>query len=615
MDRRLSGIIFGILPGIYLILAFLYIFFITRPEFYFHHVQPPFILSIDYLVPYLKVPGGLSEMIANLFMQSFCYRVPGTIVLFGLAGFIGWLALELMNLIRTSRLNRIWALIPFSLTIILTNHYNFPFSVIVSLLIVLTCSLLLAKKGKRPAGILILYTFGSLMVYYSSGSGYMILFSLMAWFFTFRFNLWKSLLIALFIAGFTFFFCRVASATLFPIPQEHTFFYFFPGKIYFMTFEPNVIFYIYLLSVPGLLLLAFIMTGIQREKRTDSSKKVIMMAGKAFAVATLLALTFSGHRATCRGDAGKIVAVDYYCYHNDTARTAKVARSLDNYSLTANLNYNLAISKAGTMTEDFFKFLQLAGTDALHPDAEFDPEKSFIAADFYYNLGYITEARHWAYASLVDFPYSPRALRILVKIHLITGEYNAARRCLIILSKGLTNRKFVREFSPYLQDTSMIETCREIMEKRNFIPAEKELTPFIDVRFRELLEANARNKFAYEHLVLYYLLDAQLERFMELYEDADNYFSEPVDIYEEAILMFGEVNDSPVNQPYQISPGTMARYREFNSILEQYEGDEKMARNVLYWKMGTGYLYYFHFIYPRIVKPVIIYPEDEEPPI
>jgi tetratricopeptide (TPR) repeat protein len=607
VDQKTSGIIFGILPGIYLFLAFVYLITVVRPDFYFHHVQPPFLLSTDYLGHYFTYPGGFSRLIANLLMQSFYSRFLGPVVLFAIALATMWLSYNLMNTMYQSRLNLIWSLAPLTLTIVLANNYNLPFSVIVSLLLVLLLLLLPAKKGKSPAGMLALYTAGAIMVYYFCGSGYMLLFSFSALFLAMKFKPWKSLLVVAFIAGFSLLLPLVASVYVFPVPPDQRYFYFFPPTLYFMAYEPSWIFYFCLLSVPALLVIARMMAWI------DARRDNIPFA--AVAGSLIMALALSGHFATYRGDARKIVASDYYCYHNDPRRTARAAMGLEEYSFAANLNYNLAISKAGTLTEDFFDFFQISGTDALYPDVEFALEMSFIAADFYYDLGYISEARHWAYASLVYYPNSPRALRLLVKIHLVTGEYRAAERCLHILSKGLINRKFVKDYSSCLQDTSLISNRSEITEKRSFIPPGKELSPFIDERFRELLEANDGNKRAYEDLMLYYLMDAQLERFVELYEKAGKYFRKPVDVYEEAILIYGKMKHIPVEEKFHISPATMDRYNKFNRILDQYGEDEKLARNVLYWEMGKTYMYYLRFLYPRIIKPEIIQPGNEGPPI
>jgi hypothetical protein len=150
----------------------------------------------------------------------------------------------------------------------------------------------------------------------------------------------------------------------------------------------------------------------------------------------------------------------------------------------------------------------------------------------------------------------------------------------------------------------------EIIEKRSFIPAERELNPLIHRRFQELLEANSKNKSAYEYLMLYYLLDSQLESFMELYKDAGKYFNKPALIYEEAILMYGAMTKTPVISQYNISPATVSRFNDFTQTLKQYAGNERLARNFLYREYGKSYMYYLQFLYPRIIKSEIIGEDD-----
>jgi hypothetical protein len=614
MNRKSSSLLFTFLPAVYLVLGFLYIVAVIQPTLYFHHLQPPFLVSPDFWRPFFENPGGPSELVANFLMQSFYSKYLGPVVLFTIALAITWSVRLLLDLTFKSELNRILALFPFTLATVLTNNYNLPFSIIVSMVVLLLLLLILARQGKSLAGSLILFAAGAVAIYYFSGSGWMMLFSMSALILSVRLKGWKSPVVMACIVLFSSIFPRLAAHTIFPLAPGRMYLYFFPTKIYFMAYEPSGIFFLFLLVVPALLSIAVMMAAIQDRRIIPGqigSLKITAAAG--FTALALLA--FFGHRTTFRSDGRKVVASDYYCYINDAAKTARAATTLKDYNFAANLNFNLVMSKAGMLTEKFFDFFQIAGTDGLHPDVEFSSEMSFIAADYYYDLGYISEARHWAYESLVFYPFSPRALQILVKIHLITGEYRAAERCIHILSKGVVSGKFVAEYTPLVKDTALVLNNRELMEKRSYIPAEGELSPLISRRFQELLEANPENKRAYEHLMLYYLLDAQLDNFMELFKDSGKFFQEPVEIYEEAILMYGEKNNKQVTTQYQISPVTLARYNNFKKALKEYGGNKKMARNVLYWEMGKSYLYYLHFVYPHIIQPEIITEEDEEPPI
>jgi hypothetical protein len=604
VEKKWPNEISQITAGVFLAGSLFYIIFAVRPVFYFHHVQPSFLASGDFLTAHLNYPGGLSDWAAALWMQSFHHPVLGPVLFAALAGVLFWLSCLILDTISRNRLNRVLALVPVILTVVLCTNYNFPYSVIVSMIFVQLGWLVLGRLGKRLPGQVIIYSLLALFLYYATGSGYMLIFSAGALFLVAGFGSWKNLVPLLYMAGFCLLVPRLAASFVFPVAVDQEYFYFFPPAPYFMAYEPGSIFHIFLWSVPGTILLARILDLF----RNSRIPELVLPA-------LLIALAVYGHRATWVGDARKIVACDYFTYAGQPDKAAAAATGLKEYNFAANLNYNLAMSKAGKLTERFFDFFQMAGTDALHPDVEFSSELSFIAADFYYELGYISEARHWAYATLVNYPYSPRALQLLVKIHLVTREYKAAERSLNILRKGLVNRKFLKEYSPMAEDTSRIDSDRELAEKRNCIPGEKELSPFINERFVELLEANPANRLAYEYLMLYFLLDDQLENFMKFYPSAGMYFTSPVEAYEEAVLLYGQQNGIPVEDEYDISPETLERFARFNQTLNRYERDPTMARNVLYWDMGKTYLYYMNFLYPRIIKPEIIRPEYEESPI
>lgn len=606
MDRKFPHLLYRVLPGLYMLAAFLYIIFVIRPVFYFHHVQPPFLLTFDFFVGYLKETGGLSRYLSLLFLQAFYSPILGPIVLFSLAAVIWALSLQLLNRLHQNRSNVLLALFPFTLALVLLNNYNFPFSVLVSVIFVLLFLWLLSAWAKTRGLAMIFYTAGALGIYFISGAGFLLLYSLCAIFLSVKGRERKSLLAVVWIGALAF---------LLPFMSGSEYFWFFPSKPNFMAYEPSSLFYIFLLSLPLLLLLLSLHPRLWMRMKFPA----LQLAPAIFLTITALALiglALFSHLLSFRPDAKKIVASDYYCYHHDAERTARAATSMENYSFAANVNYNLVLSKNGTLSQNFFDFFQIRGSDALFPDVDFSAEILFIAADFYYELGYISEARHNAYEALVFYPYSARALQLLLKVHLVNGEYKAADKCLRILDKGLVSRKVVEAYRPLVEDPSLIATNGELLEKRSFIPAEKELSHFIDQRFRDLLEANPANRLAYEYLMLYHLLEGDLESFLQLYQEAGIFFDDLVEIYEEAILMYGMMTlTKDVAATYQVSKPTLDRFAEFGRLVEQHEGDPGMARNVLYWEMGQSYFYYLGYLHPRIVKPERVKEEYDEAPI
>lgn len=614
MNKTFAKINFWILPSVYLIAAFFYIVYIIQPALHFHHQQPSFIFNSVFISEYLKNPGGVAELIACFFMQFFYFKIAGPLVFLALMSIIPFLTYQILRTFSNNPFNIIASVILGILPLTLTNNYNFPFSVIISVIMVLGILLLMVKAGKNPALYLLIYLAAAVIIYFCCGSGYLLMLAVSSVILIPKCKIWIRLSGSVLIAATAYLIANFAEKYIFAISQDHKFFFFFPTKPYFMEYHPTLFFDIFILSLPVLLLVLRIWAEFQHKRNlTQKGNRLLIKTSVGLMVVGIV--FFIIHNETFQSDAKKLVAANYYCYNDDAENTAKAATTLKEYSFSANLNYNLVMSKTGRLTDDFFGFFQILGTDALHPDVEFQSEMSFIATDFYYNLGFITEARHWAYESLVFYPYSQRALQSLVKIHLIMREYKAAERCLKILDNSVTGRKFVREFSTFLADTASIGSHSELAEKRSFMNPEGELSPLIEIRFQQLLEANPKNKTAYEFLMLYYLLDEQIENFLNLYGDVDNHFDQPVAVYEEAILMYCAVNNIQFEQQFKISDESLKRFQDFTEKLKQFGNKEKLARNSLYREFGKTYMYWLQFVYPRIVKPEIIQDKYELPPI
>lgn len=615
MSQKEKMLLFVVLPAIFLVSAFLYIVFIVRPVLIFHHVQPPFLLDAGFFAGHTDLPGELIGLFANFLLRFFQFNFSGSVVLFSVALLTAWLVYSLLNCINRTKVNLIPALMLFSMQVILAGNYDLPFSVHLSVLAVAFCLWLFAKHRNGWRQSLAYYLAAALGVWYLCGSGYLLLFSAGALLLSMDRKTGKPLFLILFIGAFAVLFPVFAYTRLFVLPEAHKYLYFFPAEIYFKAYSPGPPFYGYVALIPALILTSLLIKGVHALRAGFREPSLAVRSIPYLLYLLLLAVVFLTHTHASVKDDRNIVASDYYCFVNDSRKATTAAKRVRDYSFHANFNHNLALLKSGRLSRDFFDFFQISGTDAICPDCEFLPDRSFVIADFYYHLGFITEARHWAYESLVYYPYSPRAMQMLVRVHLVTREYKAAARYLYLLKKGLTNRNFVREFMPLVKDTLLAEAHPEIVEKRGFMPAENELSPFAEQRFRELLEANTDNKSAYECLMLYYLLDDQPEKFMVLYEEAGNYFSSPVEMYEEAVLMYGEKTGTEVISRYNLSQPVIGRYHDFMAGVAGAGGSVRKARDLLFKEYGNSYMYYLKFIYPRIIKPEIIPGSDEEQPI
>ena len=592
-----------------LLLSFGYVGIVVQPFLYAHHTQSPFIFSVVFLKSFLQFPGEPAEYIANFFMQIFYQPVSGIIAFSLISGLQFILAMLLLKSISKSIFTPLLALIPLMFSMVLANNYNLPYSIEISVILILALLLLMAKSGAGIFRLILFFISAALLIYYISGSGYFLLFSLTTALFPFNLNQKQRVIFTVFLAGFALILPYVATHFIFAIPPKQEYFYFFQPKAFFMNYKPSIVFFLYLLSMPALIILTLILKSFETKTQKQMAIQTIII------LVLIAGLAVFSHYFSFQPDEKKKVAADYYCYTNNTEKTAANAKSLKDYNFKANVNYNLVLSKTGQLNEKAFDFLQITGSDAIYPDVEFQAEMSFVAADFYYNLGFISEARHWTYETLVFYPNNRRTLQLLVKIHLVTGEFTAAQQYLSILKSGFGSKKFISEFEPVIMDTTLFANYPELVEKRSFIPAEGELSPFIEERLKQLLAANPQNKKAYEFLALYYLMESDAEKFVELYKSAGQYFDKIPIVYEEALLIFGEKYELPANKQFQISAETKVRFDVFTKKRDQYRNNIRTARNMLYKEFGSSYFYFREFVYPNVIKPEIIDDDSDYPAI
>ncbi len=610
MLKKIINNVHRISVFIYLLLAFFYVVFVTRPAFYFHHTQAPFLFASDFINPYLSYPGGIAELIATFVQQVFYYPVAG-LLLFFLIGITLYILYRwiLQSLFR-GKYSSVWALIPFSFSIFVVNNYNFPYAVMISLLLLLLIAGAYIKAGNRSLLRLLIITVGSTLVYYVSGSGFLLLLTLMLIIVSFIQQRSKAIPEVLLALLLTILLPVLSRQLIFTEPDAGTYPEFFREQVYFKNYSPSPAFYFLLISLPLIPVITIVFHLLRKRLiRIDLDNNRVYLA----CIVTVLGFSVFAHLTSYSADGFRSTATDYYCYQGNAEKVKRHATRLEEYNFSVNINYNMAMAKSGRINEDLFSFFQVSGINALYPDVAFSSEMAFISADFYYDLGYISEARHWAYEALVFYPYSPRALRLLTKVHLVTGEYAAAARNLHMLDKGIINRKFVEKYLPMVKDTALIIADTELIEKRKSMPGAHELDPYIVNRFAELLTVNKENIRAYEYLMLYYLLDGDLENFLLQYQNRAAYFSEPQTIYEEAVLMYGLLNNKDVLDEYDISHPVIQRFNAYRNLQETYKGNKKIARNALYWEMGDTYMYYLQYVEPRIILPEINDPDHEEP--
>ncbi|HNW52150.1 MAG TPA: DUF6057 family protein [Prolixibacteraceae bacterium] len=613
-----------LLFAFYCAICYLFLTVVVHPEFHFHIQQPSFISGSFFLHPFLRHPGGISEYIAAFVLQFFSYKGIGALFIV-LAGALLVIPANGIFTVFSSRWNGFgWVYIPLIAFVALFNNYFFPFAVVVKVLFAFWAVWAFLFFAKDPVKAFLAYFVLGILLYYLAGSGMFVVFSATTLILVFYRQKLKNALLFLLLDGV----CAVAIPYLgykflFNIPAKHLYFSILPDMVKFMTYSPNFFYYIFCYSLPaiGLLLFIFSISGLKypRQKKKDQEGKESRLSAFAntwviAAAEMLVVLVASGlvFGATIDTHKKNIVATDYYSYIGKWDQVIAIAGSDQEYDYQINLNYNRAIDQSGKFLDLFFSYPQMGGELSIYPDYLFAGEAIFAASDFYYDLGYISEAKHWAYESLVYFPYNQRALKSLTLSHLILGEYASANRCLKLLDKGLISSDFVKKYRPMVNDTLLVATDPELSLKRKLLPPEKELSGSVALRFTDLVNANPSNKRALDHLLVDYLLNHQLGDFVsKLYEARSNYRPLP-EVFRQGMLVYCFLNHSEV--PRKLIPDeNIDQFNAFSTILMKYNGNDAAAKKELKGKFANTYMYYIKYNSPKVTKAVLQERKENDP--
>lgn len=587
--------------------VFLYLKVALRPELIYHVQQTPFVMNRGFFSVFPVYAGGLSKYLANFVMQFFFYGWMGPFILLA-AGIL--LLLSGIGIARTLgeyHQPGFLVYIPFLLSIALASNYYFPFVVIFRLLLVYLAVWLFGYQIRKGIHYYISFSLIALSVFYLAGSGPLMVFSLTAIVLLplFKFSVRKWLPFA-FFALLLVFVLNFASVKIMPGSSAGiaSSFSFLPDMDLFtdafMNYKPGIVFYLFCYSLPLIVLLLGLKNNMGHAMikrmpvlyaRFDQSKVILLVLLTAFLAFILIRGSYSRHQKN-------VILTDFYCYNAKWKDAIKIATSEPEYDVFINYNYNRAIDNYGKFPDLFFNYPQYR-VFTLYPDriGKGNPGLALIISDYYFDLGYISISQQWAFGAMALMPYNPRVLKRLVLTSLIYGNYSAARELLNVLSDNLLSADFVEQYMPYVTDTSRVTGDRLIMEKRISMPSGAVISDDITERLEALLAHNHRNKRAYEHLQMCYLLVQNLDYFVLNLPAASEFYSQMPSIFEQALLTYAFVSEKKDMPEYKVSNASRETFADFITTLKPYNDNKDIARQKLTGFDNT-FMYYAFFFSP-----------------
>ena len=393
--------------------------------FFYRELQQIFLFDTEYVLNILKTIGGLATICSQFIIQFFKVPLIGSLVTALIGGISGWLFWLTLRKIHPALYLLPLAFLPilFQYLYLIKDSYHYE-----GLIAMLFWSLALSlySYGTRKFNWTYRTLIGCLLaigLFYTMGSvAVLFVLSILLFDILQKSERWYASFIPLLLLLIVGSLCVLGGSK----PDYDYVFWMKDYVEYFIELEP---FYGFSWQVALLVMLLFFLS-----RYLDHIKIYL----KALVAVTLLLLSGMYYTQTALQQRNK----DFYTlmqmfHYIDTEQWDAIISSADlNYNNYLHLNcLNLALSHKGVMQTDLFKYPQ-SGIQSLVSKYQAHIEESFLFSQIYYHVGITSLAYNFAFGTSVGITYgSPVMTKLLIKSHLIYGQYPAAEKFISLLEK------------------------------------------------------------------------------------------------------------------------------------------------------------------------------------
>ncbi len=555
-----------------------------------------FMTDWDYFIQHLSVPGGFATYLGEFFTQFFLFTMAGawivSIVLFSIYFGVKCLLRRLFG----SRFSLL-AFVPAIayLFLLCNDFYYLSGAIAVSLSVWAVVGYL---KIKSPASRAVVGFVGIPFLYWFLGGAYVLFgISVIASELVIRFskesglNPMKSLV--LYIAA-----CMIWGVAI-PLFAHRfllldTLLQSFASSAYYkFTLAFPIYLKLIFASVPAIILLHFVFLKLSEKIR------LIMQLGFGL---MLIGTLFLGFKKVPVFAEEKEMMYSNLVNKQDWTEIIKQAERELPKGQQEKLALTLALGRTGQLSSRLFAFSPTQ-SDFFIP-YKVHGMAPLIANEPYFYLGFVNFSQMLAMESIDSSPDAVmpvRAVKRYAETCIITGQYDVAVRFLTLLKRTLFYRNWATKASEYLYNDEKVKAhplwgkLRASQPKDEFYYQSDQM----DAMLFLLLRSNSQNRMAYEYLMSSYLLQKDLDKFLEFLPlvKSMNYPELPL-VFQEALAYTRTLlTDWPdALKAYPISDNVSKRIELYANAFNS--GGNKNAA-AMKQSFGSTYWYYVHFSEPN----------------
>ncbi len=316
---------------------------------------------------------------------------------------------------------------------------------------------------------------------------------------------------------------------------------------------------------------------------------VPLRAGEALA---LLLVTYGIWAISVDQETRTVMHVDYFAHHREWNRVLEAAQG-DVRSIHVQCAVNQALFHLGRLGDDLL--LTQNPEALLLYDHKFRPDWNVI--DVYLDLGFVGMAHHYLVEAMDIYGERPSLLRRSVLVNLVLGNTGTARIYLRALAKVPFHRAWANQWLKEMEsDTSMAQN-KEVARLRELVMKKNQMVPLpMEKLMLSLLEANPRNRMAFEYLMAHYLITKNMQGFISQLGRLDQFtMGELPRLYQEAIVVgVHDLGLRPDLKKLRLGDEVLQRHQAFSAKLKSAgQGAAKVQADLQREFAGSYFYYYF----------------------
>jgi hypothetical protein len=590
---------FLLVLNLFFVSFFFYFLFVINPSLYLIKNYREFFTDIYFFNKYFDFPGNPTEYFSRLISQFYNFPVIASLIVTSILYSIYWLGAFTFG---KNKHSVIAAFVPVVMLVAMHNDYNHSLKFDIEVLFTLAISFIYFRFIRSKAYCrLLLYPILLCFLYFFTGIIPASLFFLAAVISEilskerkYSLVIFLETLIALFFFNQIFFISYEDVSKEFRKMQE----------IYTLGYLPSLLF----LSVLFVLLVNMLsnlrLETAVKPSHNVNSKNVFFKFRSQLVLLVILLLTV----VTCYFSFDKMekvkLSVQNYGRNREWGKVLELAEYADSFDRSEIIYTNRALYFTGRIYNGLFKYNQEMASNGLLATNLTSLDELVPNQDIYLDLGALSLSVVAGTEATNVYGANPYVLKSLTKAYLAMGYMKEAKKMLNLLDHTLFNKKWVRNYTRFINDTTLITTDAELGRyKRDQSCNVTVSKTTLNFNLYSLVDNDNRNKMAYDYLMFSAMLDKNMADFavglsgLKLF----GYTHIPKLFFEGFIYYSLTSEESPINmEEFTYDQNIIDEFKAFQKDYVQLKNSPEEAQRYLFKRYGDTYWYYLKF--PRLVN-------------